>query len=69
LRRAPAAAPLMAGGAGEAGGKGKKAFKIGYSQCLAKNPFLIAMPRRLDNPPGQHMLGNPSSTCGGRMLS
>jgi len=30
-----AAAPLMAAG--------KKAFKIGYSQCLAKNPFLIAM--------------------------
>lgn len=40
---AVAAAPLMAGGTGEAGGKGKKAFKIGYSQCLAKNPFLIAM--------------------------
>ncbi len=40
---AVAAAPLMAGGKTEAGGAGKKAFKIGYSQCLAKNPFLIAM--------------------------
>lgn len=30
-----AAMPLMAGG--------KTTFKIGYSQCLGKNPFLIAM--------------------------
>ena len=38
------AMPLVAGGKSEAGAAGaKKSFKIGYSQCLAKNPFLIAM--------------------------
>ncbi len=36
-------APLFAGGKAEAGSSGAKKFRIGYSQALGKNPFLIAM--------------------------